>query len=148
MDPYRNFSSELSELRKKLQDLIENKFVRLSVSSWGAPVLLVKKNDDSVRLCVEHLRIKLQTLKENQMYAKFPKCEFWLREVNFLGHVISSGGIVVDLLKIDDVLQWETLKSATKIRSFLGLAGYYKKLIEDFSNLALLLTQLIRKRQA
>ncbi|XP_050909991.1 uncharacterized protein LOC127123854 [Lathyrus oleraceus] len=73
MDPYRYFASELSDLMKKLEDLLEKKFVPPSISSWGVPVLLVKKKDDSMRLCVEHLRIVLQTLKENQLYAKFPK---------------------------------------------------------------------------
>ncbi|XP_050894352.1 uncharacterized mitochondrial protein AtMg00860-like [Lathyrus oleraceus] len=140
MDPYRNPTSELSELRKQLEDLLEKKFVRLSNSSWGVPMLLVKKKNDSVRLCVEHLRIVLQTLKENQLYVKFPKCELWLREVSFLGHVISSGGIVADLSKIYVVLPWETPKSVTEIRSFLGLTSYYKKLIEGFSKLALPLT--------
>lgn len=125
MDPYRNYSSELSELRKQLEDLLEKNVICLSVSSWGAPVLLVKKKDDSVRLCVEHLRIVMQTLKENQLYTKFPKCEFWLREMSFLGYVISSGGIVVDPSKINDVLQWETLNFVTMIRSFIGLDGYY-----------------------
>lgn len=91
---------------------------------------------------MEHLRIVLQTLKENQLYAKFSKCEFWLREVSFIGHVISSGGIVMDPSKIDVVLQWETLKYVTEIRSFIGLTGYYMKFIEGFFKLTLSLTQL------
>ena len=69
--------------------------------------------------------IMLQVLKENKLYAKLSKCEFWLKEVSFLEHVISSGGIIMDLSKVDAVLQWETLKSATEIRTFLGLADYY-----------------------
>ena len=82
----------------------------------------------------------LQVLKEKKLYAKLLKCEFWLREVSFLGHVISSGGIIVNPSKVDAVLQWETLKSATEIQSFLGLAGYYRRFIEGFSKLALPLT--------
>lgn len=97
---------------------------------------------------VENLRIVLQTLKENQLYAKLSKCEFWLREASFLDHVISSGVISMDLSKIDDVLQWETLKFFTEIRSFLGLVGYYRKFIEGFLKLALPLTQLTQKGQA
>ena len=81
-------------------------------------------------------------LREKKLYAKLSKCEFWLKEVSFLGHVISSGGISVDPAKVDAVLQWETPKSATEIRSFLGLAGYYRRFIEGFSKLALPLTQL------
>ena len=67
----------------------------------------------------EHLRIVLRVLKENQLCAKFSKCEFWLREVSFLGHVISKGGIAVDPSKVDAVLQWESPKSVFEIRSFL-----------------------------
>ena len=85
---------------------------------------------------VGHLRIVLQTLKENHLYAKLSKCEFLLREVSFLGYVISSGGIVVDPSTIDAILQWEPPKSVTKIGSFLRLTGYYRKSIECFSKLA------------
>ena len=72
---------------------------------------------------------------------KLSKCEFWLKEVSFLCHVIYSGGIVVDPSKVDAVLQWETPKSATEIQSFLGLSGYYQRFIEGFYKLALPLTQ-------
>nr|KYP37777.1 Transposon Ty3-I Gag-Pol polyprotein [Cajanus cajan] len=96
---------------------------------------------------VEHLRIVLQTLKEKQLYAKLPKCEFWLDSVNFLGHVISKGGIAVDPAKVEAVLEWRTPKSVFEIRSFLGLAGYYRRFIENFSRLALPLTKLTKKDQ-
>ena len=82
------------------------------------------------------------------LYAKLSKCEFWLKEVSFLGHVISGSGIVKDPSKVDVVLQWETPKSATEIRSFLGLAGYYRRFIEGFSKLALPLTKLNCKARA
>ncbi|WJX19257.1 hypothetical protein P8452_08970 [Trifolium repens] len=97
---------------------------------------------------VEHLRIVLETLREKKLYAKLSKCEFWLKEVSFLGHVISSGGIAVDPSKIDAVLEWGTPESVFEIRSFLGLAGYYRRFIEGFSKLALPLTQLTRTGQA
>ena len=97
---------------------------------------------------VEHLRIVLRVLKENQLCAKLSKCEFWLREVSFYGHVISKGGIAVDPWKVDAVLQWESPKSVFEVSSFLGFAGYYRRLIEGFSKLALPLTQLTRKGQA
>ena len=90
----------------------------------------------------------LRVLKEKKLYAKLSKCEFWLSEVSFLGHIISGSGIAVDPAKVDAVSQWETLKSATKIRSFLGLAGYYRRFIEGFSKLALPLTQLTCKGKA
>ncbi|CAJ2642437.1 unnamed protein product [Trifolium pratense] len=261
MAPYRMSASELNELKKQLEELLEKKFIRPSVSPWGAPVLLVKKKEGSMRLsidyrqlnkvtiknkyplpriddlmdqlvgaCVfskidlrsgyhqirvktedipktafrtryghyeysvmpfgvtnapgvfmeymnrifhsfldkfvvvfiddilvyskseeehkEHLRIVLQILKEKKLYAKLSKCEFWLKEVSFLGHVISSGGIAVDPAKVDAVLQWGTPESVSEIRSFLGLAGYYRRFIEGFSKLALPLTQLTQKDQA
>jgi len=89
----------------------------------------------------EHLRIVLQVLKEKRLFAKLLKCEFWLREVSFLGHVISRGGIAVDPVKIDAVMQWESPKSVFEVRSFIGFAGYYQRFIEGFSKLALPLTQ-------
>jgi len=97
---------------------------------------------------VKHLRIVLQVLKEKQLFAKLSKCDFWLQEVSSLGHVISRGGIAVNPSKIDAVMQWESPKSVFEVRSFLGLAGYYRRFIEGFSKLALPLGQLTRKRQA
>lgn len=78
---------------------------------------------------------------------KLSKCEFWLREVSFLGHVISSGGMAVYPSKVDTVLQWRASKMITEIISFLGLVGYYLRFIEGFSKSALPLTQLTRKGQ-
>ncbi|CAJ2638292.1 unnamed protein product [Trifolium pratense] len=108
-------------------------------------ILVYSKSEEEHK---EHLRIVLQVLKEKKLYAKLSKCEFWLKEVSFLGHVISSGGIAVDPAKVDAVLQWGTPESVSEIRSFLGLAGYYRRFIEGFSKLALPLTQLTRKDQA
>jgi len=81
----------------------------------------------------EHLRLVLGVLKEKQLYAKLSKCEFWMDEVQFLGHVISAKGIVVDPAQVEVVVKWESPKSATEIRSFVGLAGYYRRFIEGFS---------------
>jgi hypothetical protein len=81
------------------------------------------------------LRLVLQKLREHQLYAKFSKCDFWLKEVSFLGHIITNGGISVDPAKVEDVLKWELPRTVKEIRSFLGLAGYYQRFIEGFSKI-------------
>lgn len=93
----------------------------------------------------EHLRIALQTLKDNQLYAKASKCDFWKNEVKFLGHVVSEKGVSVDPSKVEAVLNWEQPTNVTEVRSFLGLAGYYRRFIEGFSKLARPLTNLTKK---
>jgi hypothetical protein len=93
----------------------------------------------------EHLRLVLQKLREHQLYAKFSKCNFWLEEVSFLGHTITDGGISVDLAKVEDVLKWEPPRTIKEIRSFLGLAGYYRRFIEGFSKIVKPLTTLLEK---
>ncbi|NBK83605.1 RNA-directed DNA polymerase, partial [Listeria monocytogenes] len=93
----------------------------------------------------QHLRLVLQKLREYKLYAKLKKCEFWLEEVAFLGHVVSSRGISVDPAKIEAIQSWEQPKSVTEVRSFLGLAGYYRRFVEGFSRIATPLTQLTRK---
>jgi len=256
--PYRMSPLELEELKTQLEELLAKKFVRPSVSPWGAPVLFVKKKDGSMRLCVdyrqlnkvtiknryplpriddlldqlrgavifskidlrsgyhqirvreedipktafrtryghyeytvmsfgltnapavfmdymnrifhpyldkfvvvfiddiliysksereheEHLRMVLEILRSKELYAKLSKCEFWKKEVKFLGHVVSQGGVSVDPGKIEAVVKWERPTTVTEIRSFLGLAGYYRRFIQGFSQLALPLTKLTRK---
>ena len=256
--PYRMGPAELRELLAQLEELQMRGFIRPSHSPWGAPVLFVKKKDDTLRMCIdyrglnkvtirnryplpriddlfdqlegarvfskidlrtgyhqlrvrasdipktafltrygsfeflvmpfgltnapavfmdlmnrvfrpfldqfvivfiddiliysrseveheEHLRLVLQMLRDHQLFAKFTKCEFWLPEVRFLGHVISGDGIAVDPAKVEAVLDWEQPASVTEIRSFLGLAGYYRKFIQDFSRIATPLTHLTKK---
>ncbi|XP_072093104.1 transposon Tf2-1 polyprotein isoform X4 [Arachis hypogaea] len=256
--PYRMSPLEMAELKAQLEDLLGKHFIRPSVSPWGAPVLLVKKNDGSMRLCVDyrqlnkitvknkyplpriddlmdqlqgagvfskidlrsgyhqirvrdedipktafrtryghyeytvmsfgltnapavfmdymnrifrpyldkfvivfiddilvyskteeehtdHLRTVLQILRDRKLYAKLSKCEFWKSEVKFLGHVVSKQGIAVDPAKVEAVMNWERPTSVTEIRSFLGLARYYRRFIKGFSQLALPLTKLTRK---
>ncbi|GJY02924.1 putative reverse transcriptase domain-containing protein [Tanacetum coccineum] len=92
-----------------------------------------------------HLGLVLELLKEEKLYAKFSKCEFWLREVQFLGHVINKDGIHVDPSKIEAVKNWEAPRTPSEVRSFLGLAGYYRRIIENFSKIAKSLTILTRK---
>ena len=93
----------------------------------------------------EHSRIVLQTLREKQLYDKLSKCHFWLDKVAFLGHVISAEGVSVDPYKIEVVVSWKPPKNVSEVRSFLGLAGYYKKFVEGFSSIVAPLTKLTRR---
>ena len=92
-----------------------------------------------------HLRIVLQTLRENQLFAKLTKCDFWLKEVSFLGHIVSAEGIRVDPVKIEAIVNWKPPRNVTEVRSFLGLAGYYRRFVQGFSVIASSLTRLLRK---
>jgi hypothetical protein len=256
--PYRMFVEELKELKKKLMELQEAGYIRLSSSPWGAPVLFVQKKDGPQRMCVdyrylndvtmknkyslpciddlfdqmrgarvfskidlrsgyhqmkirpsdipktafstryglyeftvmsfgltnapayfmnlmnkvfmeyldrfvvvfiddiliysksdsdheEHLRLVLQKLRDNKLYAKYSKCEFWIDEVPFLGHIISNAGISVDPAKVKEIMVWSVPTTVTEIWSFLGLAGYYWIFIEGFSKIAKPMTSLLEK---
>ncbi|GJT43896.1 reverse transcriptase domain-containing protein [Tanacetum coccineum] len=94
-----------------------------------------------------HLRLMLDLLRMEKLYAKFSKCEFWLQEVHFLGHVVNHDGIHVDPSKIEAVKSWKAPTTPSEVRSFLGLAGYYRRFIENFSKIAKPLTSLTQKNQ-
>ncbi|KAK8934655.1 hypothetical protein KSP39_PZI014259 [Platanthera zijinensis] len=258
--PYRVAPKEMAELKVQLQELLEQGYIRPSMSPWSAPVLFVKKKDGGLRLCIDyrelnklmeknkypipriddlfdqlagstvyskldlksgyyqlqiregdipktafgtryghyeftvmpfglcnapsvfmdlmhrtfreyldlfvivfiddilvysqseedhanHLRLVLHTLQRNKLYAKYSKCEFWLSSVAFLGHVVSGEGIAVDPAKISAIRDWPVLSSVAEVRSFLGLAGYYRRFVDNFSRIALPLTTLTRKDQ-
>jgi hypothetical protein len=93
----------------------------------------------------EHLWIVLQWLREHQFYAKFSNCEFRIKEVPFLGHVISLEGITVDPGMVKEVLDWKQLTYVFEVRSFLGLAGYYRRFIPNFFKIAKPITKLLKK---
>nr|AAV32173.1 putative polyprotein [Oryza sativa Japonica Group] len=105
-------------------------------------ILIYSKSEEEHE---QHLRLVLEKLKEHQLYAKFSKCDFWLTEVKFLGHVITAQGVAVDPSNVESVTKWTPPKTMSQIRSFLGLAGYYRRFIENFSRIARPMTQLLKK---
>ena len=106
-------------------------------------ILVYSKNKEEH---AKHLRIVLTRLREHQLYAKFSKCDFWLKEVQFLGHILSAEGVVVDPSKVKDVLDWKPPTTVHQVRSFLGLAGYYRRFILDFSKVSKSITKLLKNQ--
>ncbi|KAA3483047.1 DNA/RNA polymerases superfamily protein [Gossypium australe] len=150
---YKMVLTGLKALKVQLQELLDHRCSRPSVSPWGAPVLLVKKKagsnnvfKDRLELGVKEQDVLKTTVETRYGHYEFlvmpfgltnalatfmdlmnrVKCEFWLREVDFWGHVISGDGIRVDLNKVSTIVEWKILKNISEVRSFLGLAGYYQ----------------------
>ena len=93
----------------------------------------------------QHFKIVLQALREKKLYAKLSKCDFWLKKLSFLGHIVSAKGIRVEPAKIEAVVNWKPPQSVTEVKSFLGPAGYYRRFVKGFSVIALSLTKLLSK---
>jgi hypothetical protein len=104
-------------------------------------ILIYSKNEEEH---AKHLRIMLTRLREHQLYAKFSKCAFWLEEIQFLGHVLSSKWIAVNPSKVKDILEWNSPTTVHQVRSFLGLAGYYRRFIPNFSKIVKPITRLFK----
>jgi hypothetical protein len=105
-------------------------------------ILVYSKSEDEH---IKHLHTILQRLRDHRLYAKLSKCDFWLWEIKFLGHTISQVGIAVDHEKVQEVMDWKPPTTVWQIWSFLGLAGYYRRFIPDFSRTAKPMTELLKK---
>ncbi|GJU98390.1 putative reverse transcriptase domain-containing protein [Tanacetum coccineum] len=144
--PYRLAPSELEELSGQLKELQDKGFIRPSSSPWGTPVLFVKKKDGSFRMCIDYRELNKLTVKNRYPLPRIDDLfdqlqgEYW-----FLGHVINGNGIHVDPGKIEAVKNWKALRTSTEVRSFLGLDGYYRRFIKNFSKIAKSLTILTQK---
>nr|GEU84617.1 putative reverse transcriptase domain-containing protein [Tanacetum cinerariifolium] len=168
--PYHLTPSNLEELSSQLKELQDNGFIRPSSSPWGAPLIVHEDDIPNTAFRTRyghfeftvmpfgltnapvtrkehemHLGLVLELPKKGKLYGKFSTCEFWLREVQFLSHVINSDGIHVDPSKIEVVKNWKSPRTLSDVRLFLGLAWYYRWFIEDFSNIAEPLTVLTQK---
>ncbi|GJT29687.1 putative reverse transcriptase domain-containing protein [Tanacetum coccineum] len=128
------------DLMNRVCKLYLDKFVIVFIDD----ILIYSKSEEEHEV---HLKTILDLLEKEKLYAKFSKCEFWLKEVQFLGHVVNRDGIHVDPSKVESVKNWKTPESSTEIRSFLGLAGYYRRFIENFSKIAKPLTLLTQKNK-
>ena len=87
----------------------------------------------------------METLREKKLYAKLSKCDFWIKNVSFLGHIVSTEGKRVDPIKIEAIVNWKPPRNETEVRSFLGLVGYYRRFVKGFSVIASRFTKLLRK---
>ncbi|GJT25734.1 putative reverse transcriptase domain-containing protein [Tanacetum coccineum] len=133
-----NAPAVFMDLMNRVCKLYLDKFVIIFIDD----ILIYSKNKEELE---EHLKLILELLKKEELYAKFSKCEFWIPKVQFLGHVIDSKGIHVEHAKIKSIKDWASPKSPTEIRQFLGLAGYYRRFIEGFSKIAKPMTNLTQK---
>jgi hypothetical protein len=125
-----------------LMNNVLNKFLDKFVLVFIDDILIYSKNREEHE---EHLRLVLQVLREHQLYAKFSKCDFFQKQIHYLGHVISEEGVAVDPDKIRSIMEWPTPKDVSDIRSFMGLAGYYRRFIKGFSKIGCPITALQKK---
>ncbi|XP_042410094.1 uncharacterized protein LOC121999482 [Zingiber officinale] len=135
--PYRLAPTEMKELKEQIQELLDKGFIRPSYSPWGAPVLFVKKKDDSMRLCIDYNELNRVTVKNKY---PLPRIEDLFDQLQ--GAIVFSK---VDPSKVKAVKEWAVPRNASEIRSFLGLVGYYRKFTKGFSSIAVPLTALTKK---
>jgi hypothetical protein len=122
-----------------LMNNVLSKFLDKFVLDFIDDILIYSKNREEHE---EHLRLVLQVLTEHHLYTKFNKCDFFQKQINYLGHVLSEEGVAVDPDKIRSIMEWPTPKDVLDIRSFMGLVGYYRIFIKGFSKIGCPITAL------
>ncbi|XP_071905651.1 uncharacterized protein [Coffea arabica] len=167
---YRANPEETKEIQRQVASLLEKDQVHESLSPCAVPVILVPKKEGTWRMCtdcrainkitvkyrhpipsksldkhVEHLRLVLSALREDRLFANMKKCVFCTPEVNFLGYIVGANGISVDPAKVKAILEWPTPTNVSQVRSFHGLASFYRRFVKDFSTIATPLNEVIKK---
>ncbi|XP_024047948.1 uncharacterized protein LOC112101512 [Citrus clementina] len=131
---------ELEELRRQLKDLLDAGYIRPSKAPFGAPVLFQKKKDGSLRMCIDYRAL-------NKITIRTKKCSFAQQEVEFLGHKIAGGKIMMENAKVKAILNWEPPSKVPELRSFLGLVNYYRRFIKGYSAKVAPLTDMLKKNR-
>ncbi|KAG8496876.1 hypothetical protein CXB51_008073 [Gossypium anomalum] len=134
-------SDDSIELPTMISSMLAQKNMKKGYDAYLAFVLDTKDESEHT----EHLRVVLQTLRDKKLFAKFSKCEFWLRKVGFLGHIVSANGIRVEPSKISAIVDWKPSRNVFEVCIFLGLGGYYRRFVKGFSMIATPMTHLLQK---
>ncbi|XP_048229070.1 uncharacterized protein LOC125369843 [Ricinus communis] len=147
---YRCNPEESKEIQKQVSELMEKGYVRESMSPCDVPVLLVPKKDGTWRIKsldehVQHLKSVFEVLRTKKLYANLKKCTFFSNEITFLGYIVNDKGIHVDQEKVKVIREWPKPTNVSNVRSFHGLASFYRRFIKDFSTIAAPLTECIKK---
>ncbi|XP_074283188.1 uncharacterized protein LOC141607736 [Silene latifolia] len=147
---YRCNPEEAKELQRQVQELIDRGYVQESLSPCAVPALLVPKKEGTWRIKDEeshkrHLRAVFEVLRDQKLYGKLEKCTFMVSSVVFLGYIVGKDGVSMDPSKVDAIQAWPVPKSTTEVRSFHGLASFYRRFIQGFSSIVAPITELTKK---